>query len=151
MPPSRSYTIIGKSKLGYPQSRVMKINFPEDTLPSPTAYAEQLKKGETVNVVGASSCRGHLLVEHKGQKFHVPFQYMELKMRTCPNGKDTTTTTTTTSTATTSATTITTTGKNPANISNPNANITNSNNNNINTSSTTAATTTTNTRPAVNI
>lgn len=52
------------------------MNFPEDTITNPPT--EQLKKGESVNVVGASSCRGHLIVEHKGQNFHVPFQYMEL-------------------------------------------------------------------------
>lgn len=62
------------------------MNFPEDALAnpapalSPTASAElqQLKKGDTVTVVGASSGRGHLIVEHKGQTYHVPFQYMEL-------------------------------------------------------------------------
>ncbi|XP_037959001.1 myosin-G heavy chain-like, partial [Teleopsis dalmanni] len=76
VPPSRSYTINGNSKLGYPQSRIMKMNFPEDSVTNPPT--EQLKKGETVSVVGASTCRGHLLVDYKGQSFHVPFQYMEL-------------------------------------------------------------------------
>lgn len=76
VPPSRNYTITGNSKLSFPQTRVMKMNFPEDTITNPPT--EQLKKGESVNVVGASSCRGHLIVEHKGQNFHVPFQYMEL-------------------------------------------------------------------------
>lgn len=52
------------------------MNFPEDTITNPPT--EQLKKGESVTVVGASTCRGHLIVEHKGQNFHVPFQYMEL-------------------------------------------------------------------------
>lgn len=51
----------------------MKMNFPEDS-----PRSEQLKKGETVTVVGASPCRGHLIVEHNGQSYHVPFQYMEL-------------------------------------------------------------------------
>ncbi|XP_016979643.1 unconventional myosin-IXb isoform X1 [Drosophila rhopaloa] len=74
VPPSRSYTISGNSKLGYPQSRVMKTNFPEEG----QSEALQLKKGEAVTVVSASTGRGHLLVEHKGQSFHVPFQYMEL-------------------------------------------------------------------------
>ncbi|XP_023177574.2 unconventional myosin-Ia [Drosophila hydei] len=87
VPLSRAYTITANSKkLGYPQSRIMKMNFPEDALAnpapalSPTASAElqQLKKGDTVTVVGASSGRGHLIVEHKGQTYHVPFQYMEL-------------------------------------------------------------------------
>ncbi|KAH8334203.1 hypothetical protein KR059_007456, partial [Drosophila kikkawai] len=75
VPASRSYTISGNSKLGYPQSRVMKMNFPEE---SGQAEAQQLKKGEAVTVVGASTGRGHLLVEHRGQSYHVPFQYMEL-------------------------------------------------------------------------
>ncbi|XP_017060611.2 unconventional myosin-IXb isoform X2 [Drosophila ficusphila] len=73
VPPSRSYTISGNSKLGYPQSRVMKMNFPEEG----QSEVLQLKKGELVTVVGASTGRGHLLVEHKGQSFHVPFQYTE--------------------------------------------------------------------------
>ncbi|KAH8266593.1 hypothetical protein KR018_002731, partial [Drosophila ironensis] len=75
VPPSRSYTISGNSKLGYPQSRIMKMNFPEE---GQTEVQQHLKKGETVTVVGASTGRGHLLVEHKGQNYHVPFQYMEL-------------------------------------------------------------------------
>ncbi|XP_055389297.1 unconventional myosin-Ia isoform X2 [Condylostylus longicornis] len=74
VPPSRPYTVTGNSKLGYPQTRIMKMNFPEDSITNPPV--EQLKKGETVTVVGASHCRGHLIVEHKGQSFHVPFQYM---------------------------------------------------------------------------
>lgn len=83
MPASRSYTISGNSKLGYPQSRVMKMNFPEEG----QAEAQQLKKGEAVTVVGASTGRGHLLVEHRGQSFHVPFQYMELSGNaTAPGG-----------------------------------------------------------------
>ncbi|XP_055919443.1 unconventional myosin-Ia isoform X2 [Eupeodes corollae] len=76
VPPSRPYTVTGNSKLGYPQNRLMKMNFPEDSVTNPPS--EQLKKGDTVTVVGASSCRGHLIVEHNGQSFHVPFQYMEL-------------------------------------------------------------------------
>ena len=54
------------------------MHFPEDSTTLSNSGNEQLKKGETVSVVGASSCRGHLLVEHKGQSFHVPFQYTEL-------------------------------------------------------------------------
>uniref|UniRef100_A0A1B0BP12 Myosin motor domain-containing protein n=1 Tax=Glossina palpalis gambiensis TaxID=67801 RepID=A0A1B0BP12_9MUSC len=76
VPPSRNYTIVGNSKLNFPQNRVMKMTFPEDTLSN--LPPEQLKKGETVTVVGASSCRGHLIVEHKGQNYHVPYQFMEL-------------------------------------------------------------------------
>ncbi|XP_037827654.1 rho GTPase-activating protein gacK-like, partial [Lucilia sericata] len=76
VPPSRNYTVTGNTKLCFPQNRIMKMNFPEDTITNPPT--EQLKKGESVTVVGASTCRGHLIVEHKGQNFHVPFQYMEL-------------------------------------------------------------------------
>lgn len=96
VPASRAYTITGNSKkLGYPQSRIMKMNFPEDALANPAStqqpgaanvelqqQQQQLKKGETVTVVGASSGRGHLIVEHKGQSYHVPFQYMELSSQT---------------------------------------------------------------------
>ncbi|XP_063587287.1 unconventional myosin-IXb-like [Penaeus indicus] len=75
VPPSRSYTITGNHKMGYPQTRVMKMNFPEDGGGAETV----LLKGESVLVVGASPRRGHLLVEHQGHSVHVPFQYMELK------------------------------------------------------------------------
>lgn len=97
MPPSRSYTVTGNSKLAYPQIRVMKMNFPEEI--QNNRLGEQLRKGEAVTVVGASQRRGHLLVESNGkikkklfkpiQSFfsffyfpgvmhHVPFQYLEL-------------------------------------------------------------------------
>ncbi|RWS31912.1 unconventional myosin-IXb-like protein [Leptotrombidium deliense] len=74
VPPSRSYTVAGNAKLGYPQSRVMKMDFPAEE-----GHAEvQLRKGETVVVLGASQKRGHLLVEHNEVTLHVPFQYLEL-------------------------------------------------------------------------
>lgn len=76
VPPSRSYTVTGNTKLGYPQTRVMKMSYPEEdgegTVPI-------LLKGESVLVVGASHRRGHLIVEHKHCTLHVPFQYLELK------------------------------------------------------------------------
>lgn len=75
VPPSRSYTVAGNTKLGYPQTRVMKMSFPEDG----SADGPVLLKGETVLVVGASSRRGHLVVEHKHCTLHVPFQFLELK------------------------------------------------------------------------
>lgn len=53
------------------------MNFPE----SPEK-GEQLLKGEKVQVVGASNRRGHLVVEHNGFEFHVPYQYMELAAST---------------------------------------------------------------------
>ncbi|XP_018336090.1 unconventional myosin-IXb isoform X2 [Agrilus planipennis] len=74
VPPSRSYTVAGNTKLGYPQTRVMKMSFPEDGKGDAV-----LVKGETVVVVGASHKRGHLVVEHKHLTLHVPFQYLELK------------------------------------------------------------------------
>ncbi|XP_061512472.1 unconventional myosin-Ia isoform X2 [Anopheles gambiae] len=82
VPPSRSYTVTGNSKLGYPQTRIMKMNFPED--PAAVGLGEQLRKGEAVTVTGASHRRGHLIVEHNGISLHVPFQYMELVKTIAP-------------------------------------------------------------------
>lgn len=76
MPASRNYTISGNMKLGFPQNRVIKVNFPEELVGHPPG--DQLKKGETVNVIGVSSCRGHLIIEHKSQNFHIPYQYTDL-------------------------------------------------------------------------
>ncbi|XP_018563554.1 unconventional myosin-IXa isoform X2 [Anoplophora glabripennis] len=75
VPPSRSYTVTGNTKLGYPQTRVMKMSYPEDN----NGDGPVLLKGETVLVVGASHRRGHLIVEHKHCTLHVPFQFLELK------------------------------------------------------------------------
>ncbi|XP_057331572.1 unconventional myosin-IXb isoform X3 [Microplitis mediator] len=74
VPPSRSYTVTGNTKLGYPQTRVMKMPFPEEG-----EGEVVLLKGETVLVIGASARRGHLLVEHNNVTLHVPYQFMELK------------------------------------------------------------------------
>ncbi|XP_043256295.1 unconventional myosin-IXb [Colletes gigas] len=74
VPPSRSYTVTGNTKLGYPQTRIMKMPFPEEG-----EGEVVLLKGETVLVVGASPRRGHLLVEHNNATLHVPYQFMELK------------------------------------------------------------------------
>ncbi|KAF5298984.1 hypothetical protein FQA39_LY11616 [Lamprigera yunnana] len=76
VPPSRSYTVAGNTKLGYPQTRIMKMTYPEDGGGGDGAV---LLKGEPVLVVGASPKRGHLIVEHKHCTLHVPFQYLELK------------------------------------------------------------------------
>ncbi|CAG7834204.1 unnamed protein product [Allacma fusca] len=75
LPPARSYTVAGNTKLGYPQTRVMKMSYQDEALPSDF----RLLKGETVMVIGASTRRGHLLVEHKNRTIHIPFQYLELK------------------------------------------------------------------------
>lgn len=40
-----------------------------------------LKKGEAVKVIRASERRGCLVVEHKSSIIHLPFQVMELKVR----------------------------------------------------------------------
>ncbi|CAG9837277.1 unnamed protein product [Diabrotica balteata] len=77
VPPSRSYTVTGNTKLGYPQTRVMKMTYPEDTTTGDDGPV--LLKGDTVLVVGASHRRGHLIVEHKHCTLHVPFQFLELK------------------------------------------------------------------------
>ncbi|XP_039312629.1 unconventional myosin-IXa isoform X1 [Solenopsis invicta] len=74
VPPSRSYTVTGNTKLGYPQTRIMKMPFPEEG-----EGEVALLKGETVLVVGASPRRGHLVVEHNNTTLHVPYQFMELK------------------------------------------------------------------------
>ncbi|CAH1155682.1 unnamed protein product [Phaedon cochleariae] len=75
VPPSRSYTVTGNTKHGYPQARLMKMNFPEEN----NGEGSVLHKGETVLVIGASHRRGHLIVEHENCNLHVPFQFMELK------------------------------------------------------------------------
>lgn len=53
------------------------MNFPEDAQVGGQA-SEQLRKGEAVSVVGASERRGHLIVDHGGRQWTVPFQFMEL-------------------------------------------------------------------------
>ncbi|XP_074602506.1 unconventional myosin-IXb-like dachs isoform X2 [Brevipalpus obovatus] len=74
VPPSRSYTVSGNAKLSYPQTRVMKMDFPDEL-----SNERYLRKGEVVMVSGASPKRGHLIVDHNGQSYHVPYQFMELK------------------------------------------------------------------------
>merc|ERR1712008_555824 len=74
IPPSRPYTVIGGKKITFPQSRVMKIAFPEDG-----SSDILLNKGDTVIVIGNSQRRGYLVVEKHNHTIHVPFQYLELK------------------------------------------------------------------------
>merc|ERR1712038_1592649 len=59
VPPSRPYTVTGNKKIAFPQNRVMKVTYPDETVPSEV----RLGKGETVVVIGASPRRGHLVVE----------------------------------------------------------------------------------------
>jgi len=73
VPPSRPYTVRGNSKISYPQSRQMKKTFQEG------GFADGLlQKGEHVVVIGASTRRGHLVVEKNNSTLHVPFQFLEL-------------------------------------------------------------------------
>uniref|UniRef100_T1IKQ6 Myosin motor domain-containing protein n=1 Tax=Strigamia maritima TaxID=126957 RepID=T1IKQ6_STRMM len=77
VPPSRPYTVTGNTKMGYPQTRIMKMSYPADGIED-----KCLPKGEAVTVVGASPRRGHLLVDHNNHTHHVPYQFMELKTAT---------------------------------------------------------------------
>ncbi|XP_046398448.1 unconventional myosin-Ia [Ischnura elegans] len=82
VPPSRSYTVAGNTKLGYPQTRVMKMSFSDESAVGSgngDVTGSTLHKGESVVVIGASPRRGHLLVEHNTCTLHVPYQYLELK------------------------------------------------------------------------
>lgn len=74
VPPSRPYTVIGGKKITFPQSRVMKMSYPDEG----TADVI-LMKGEPVIVIGNSPRRGHLVVEKQNHTIHIPFQYLELK------------------------------------------------------------------------
>ncbi|KAG8225228.1 hypothetical protein J437_LFUL012703 [Ladona fulva] len=88
VPPSRSYTVAGNTKLGYPQTRVMKMSFNDENAVGTgngDGASNTLHKGETVVVIGASPRRGHLLVEHNSCTLHVPYQYLELKAVTGAN------------------------------------------------------------------
>ncbi|XP_070580651.1 unconventional myosin-X-like isoform X2 [Ptychodera flava] len=81
LPSSRPYTVSGNSKMGFPQTRIMKHNFPEghgDVV---------LKKGDTVQVIGVSPRRGHLMVDYNDNVLHVPYQLTELKLQTSPRSR----------------------------------------------------------------
>lgn len=73
----RNYTIVGNYKVGFPQWRVMKCQYPDSghTL---------LRAGDEVYVLGRSQKRGYLIVEHTGQQIHMPHHYTELRL-TPPN------------------------------------------------------------------
>ncbi|XP_077867998.1 unconventional myosin-X-like [Saccoglossus kowalevskii] len=73
LPSSRSYTVTGNMKMGFPQCRVMKHSFPEGS------GEKILRKGELVQVTGVSPRRGHLMIEHKDNTLHVPYQLTEIK------------------------------------------------------------------------
>ena len=70
----RNYSIIGNIKVGFPQWRVMRCQYP-DTGPS------LLRAGEEVFVLGRSQKRGYLVVENGGRHVHIPHHYTELRVR----------------------------------------------------------------------
>lgn len=74
VPPSRPYTVTGNRKIAYPQSRVMKNSFPEEGISDII-----LRAGENVIVIGASTRRGHLVVERNNHTIHVPYEFLELR------------------------------------------------------------------------
>ncbi|TRY68528.1 hypothetical protein TCAL_13103 [Tigriopus californicus] len=73
IPPSRSYSIVSGKKVTFPQTRLMKMQYPDngkgDIL---------LLKGDAIVVLGVSTRRGHLIVEKMNQTLHVPFHYLEM-------------------------------------------------------------------------
>lgn len=73
LPKSRPYTVMGNMKMGFPQTRVMKVDYPDD------GSEVILRKGEAVKVIRASEKRGYLVVEHRNTTLDLPFQVMELK------------------------------------------------------------------------
>ena len=90
IPASRAYTVTGNRKVAYPQSRVMRTSFPGKTylsrplsLSLTTNFTSDeeiiLQAGESVLVLGASTRRGHLVVERNNHTIHVPHQYLELR------------------------------------------------------------------------
>lgn len=72
LPGCRNYTVVGNVKVGFPQWRIMKSNYPEK---SPLLTA-----GLTVFVTGRSHQRGFLIVDYNQQQIHVPHQFTELKV-----------------------------------------------------------------------
>eukprot|EP00095_Tigriopus_kingsejongensis_P002709 maker-scaffold809_size94238-snap-gene-0.26 protein:Tk02709 transcript:maker-scaffold809_size94238-snap-gene-0.26-mRNA-1 annotation:"myosin-i heavy chain" len=73
IPPSRPYSIVGVKKVTYPQSRVMRLAYPDSGQGDIV-----LLKGEIVMVLGVSPRRGHLVVEKMNQTAHIPFHYLEM-------------------------------------------------------------------------
>ncbi|XP_022108413.1 unconventional myosin-IXb-like isoform X2 [Acanthaster planci] len=73
IPKSRPYTVSGGIKVDFPQTRIMKCNFP-DTCSEPLLVA-----GEPVLVTGVSATKGLLVVEHNSCTLHVPYQFTQVK------------------------------------------------------------------------
>lgn len=69
----RNYTIVGNFKVGFPQWRVMRCQYPDNERPL-------LKAGDEVFVLGRSQKRGFLIIEHQGRHIHMPHNYTELRV-----------------------------------------------------------------------
>lgn len=69
----RNYTIVGNFKVGFPQWRVMRCQYPDNDRPV-------LKAGDEVFVLGRSQKRGFLIIEHSGRQIHMPHNYTELRV-----------------------------------------------------------------------
>jgi len=81
VPPSRPYTVTGNRKMAYPQSRVMKNSYSDESKGGSADL--MLRGGETVVVIGASNRRGHLVVEKNNHTLHVPSRFMDLRHVPC--------------------------------------------------------------------
>jgi hypothetical protein len=73
----RNYSIVGNYRVGFPQWRTMRCQYPE-------SGACLLQAGEEVYCLGRSQKRGYLVVEHGGGTIHIPHHYTELRL-TPPN------------------------------------------------------------------
>lgn len=65
LPPSRSYTVAGGVKIGYPQQRMVGVDWTDES------GAVRLRAGDAVLVVGAAR-RGHVAIHAAGRTVSVP-------------------------------------------------------------------------------
>ncbi|XP_071796950.1 uncharacterized protein [Asterias amurensis] len=73
IPKSRPYTVAGSIRVDFPQTRIMKCNYPDNST------EPLLQAGEPVLVTGVSATRGLLIIEHNSCALHVPYQYTQVK------------------------------------------------------------------------
>ncbi|KAL5018662.1 hypothetical protein ScPMuIL_004384 [Solemya velum] len=83
LPPQRNYSITGNIKLGYPQKRTLKEDFPKTAPPD-----QRFWRGEEVRVIGPSPQQGHLVVESRNFRQHVPYHLLYLQTVPEPDGMD---------------------------------------------------------------
>ncbi|KAJ8318178.1 hypothetical protein KUTeg_003269, partial [Tegillarca granosa] len=74
IPFSRTYSVIDKVRLGYPQVRIMKGDYPIEP-----KNGQALYRGDEVGVVGPSQNRGHLIVEKGDVCLDVPYSLLGFK------------------------------------------------------------------------